>query len=264
MQIRNKVCLNGVIGLLSILFSATSLAMAKCDDSIYGILTPMISESFDIEKAMASKEVKIIDDVKYHVGKILGKKVVLVNSGIGLVNAAAITTSLIKDFHPCKLLLSGTAGSINKNLKTGDVVIAKDVFNADYGKLTSHGIVFNIANLNPQDSRQFLLVYKLDDIIKKMVSSILANPNYKIILGSIADSDNFPNSIAQIDLLRTDKVDVIAMESAAFSQVCWLFKTQCLIIRGVSNVAGENITDQGAVLAAKNAATVAMSLIGNS
>jgi nucleoside phosphorylase len=144
-----------LIGLIFLVVTNNSLASVKNRQIWYGVLAPMTSESLFIESAMTAKETKVIDHVKYHIGEIGGKKIVLINSGIGLINTAAFSARLIKDFHPIEIILTGSAGSINRTLKIGDVVIAKQVFNADYGKLTSRGPSFEVAdNPNPPDDQQ--------------------------------------------------------------------------------------------------------------
>ncbi len=241
-----------------------ALATVKNQQIWYGVIAPMTSESAFIESKMTDKQIKVIDHVKYHIGAIGGKKIVLVNSGIGLINAAAISARLINDFHPAEIILTGSAGSINRNLKIGDVVIAKQVFNADFGKLTPQGLSFELAdNPNPSDYRQIPLMFNTPFNLRKIMSTLPGSVNYRVMLGVAADSDNLPNSAQQIALLQANKVDVIAMEGAALAQTCWLFYEKCLIIRGVSNVAGETITEEGILLAAKNAASVTLDVLQN-
>jgi nucleoside phosphorylase len=45
------------------------------------------------------------------------------------------------------------------------------------------------------------------------------------------------------------------------AQTCWLFHSKCLIVRGVSNLASEPITDAGTLLAAKNAGEVTLKIL---
>jgi adenosylhomocysteine nucleosidase len=254
-----------IASLICFCITGNSFASTSNRTMWYGVLAPMASESSSIERTMTAKHVKTIDNVKYHLGKIGNKNIVLVNSGIGLINAAAISARLIKDFHPVEIILSGSAGSINSNLKIGDVIIAKQVFNADYGKLTPKGPTLEIAdNPNPQDNRQIPLLFDANFNLQKIMSTVPISVNYHVVLGIVADSDNLPNSASQIALLKANRVDAIAMEGAALAQTCWLFHTKCLIIRGVSNVAGEKITDEGTVLAAKNASLMAINVIQNS
>ena len=55
-------------------------------------------------------------------GKLNGQKLVLMESGIGKVNAAVGAVELIKRYHPDALINTGVAGGIDKCLGVMDVV----------------------------------------------------------------------------------------------------------------------------------------------
>ena len=59
-------------------------------------------------------------------GKINGKEVALLQSGIGKVAAAIGTTALLQLAKPDVVLNTGSAGGVAKGLKVGDIVISDE------------------------------------------------------------------------------------------------------------------------------------------
>ena len=65
-----------------------------------------------------------INDVVFHTGKIGNRDVVILKSGIGKVNAAIATLTLIDNFHVNLVINTGVAGGTGYKASIGDVVIA--------------------------------------------------------------------------------------------------------------------------------------------
>jgi len=61
------------------------------------------------------------DGRRYHLARLEGVRVVLGLAGIGMVNAATTTASVIRSFAPAGIIVSGVAGS---RYRIGDVVVA--------------------------------------------------------------------------------------------------------------------------------------------
>ena len=62
---------------------------------------------------------------------LAGKRMVLVLSGIGKVNAAVSTSWVIHQFAPDCVINTGSAGGLGQGLKVGDVVIGETVAHHD-------------------------------------------------------------------------------------------------------------------------------------
>ena len=58
-------------------------------------------------------------------GELAGKRMVLVLSGIGKVNAAVSTSWVIHQFAPDCVINTGSAGGLGKGLKVGDIVVGQ-------------------------------------------------------------------------------------------------------------------------------------------
>src|SRR5699024_6742681 len=77
-------------------------------------------------------------------GKLFGKEVVLLKSGIGKVNAAMGATIMHERYAPSHVINTGSAGGFAEKLKVGDVIISTEVvyhdvdvtaFNYAYGQV---------------------------------------------------------------------------------------------------------------------------------
>lgn len=65
----------------------------------------------------------------FYEGTINSYPVILVRTGVGLVNAAAATTLAIEKYNPILILNEGTAGGITIDRHKKDIIIGKEVFN---------------------------------------------------------------------------------------------------------------------------------------
>ena len=69
--------------------------------------------------------------MKFTEGKLLEKEVVIVNSGIGKVNAALAAQVLVDLFDVDAIINSGVAGAISNRLSIGDIVLSEDAVQHD-------------------------------------------------------------------------------------------------------------------------------------
>lgn len=249
--------------LLLFTFNSTTNASIAIKHPLYGIIIPTQYETHYLQQAIQHPKTLRIDGVTYNTGTIHDKNIVFVVSGLGKVNAAAIISRLIKDFHPELILLSGSAGSVNPSLQVGDVIIGKSIIDVDLGQYTEKGISFLDQQylINLQTNRPLPLEFKLDEHSLAWIKIWQKTIKPPVKLGVIATSDFLPNPQKQIDLLKMNKVDVIEMEGAAVMHTCWLFNTSCIVVRGVSNNANMSITSSGMKLAADNSAKIVINLI---
>ena len=97
-----------------------------------GIVVAMQEEREAIENLMEDKEKEQIYNLTFIKGKIEKQNCILVESGVGKVNAARTTQILVNKYNPEKIINAGSAGAINQLLEIGDVIIAKHVVQHDF------------------------------------------------------------------------------------------------------------------------------------
>jgi len=93
-------------------------------------LTPRLAviSAFDreLEKLRSSAritETYTINGRNFYVGQMAGKNVILLLSGVSMVNAAMTTQTLLDNFTVRGIVFSGIAGGVNPDLNIGDVTI---------------------------------------------------------------------------------------------------------------------------------------------
>ena len=92
----------------------------------FGIICAMPEEIKELTAALENEQVKEIGGKKYYSGQIDNQNVILVESGIGKVEAGITTEHLITDFGVDVVINSGSAGGIGQGLHVGDVVISSE------------------------------------------------------------------------------------------------------------------------------------------
>lgn len=221
----------------------------------YGIIAAMQEEMEEIKNIMGNIEEKKIYELTFFEGKINNSNVVLVEAGVGKVNAARVTQILMDNFDIEAIINVGSGAATNEELKIGDIVIGKTLVQHDFD-ITAFGhpkgYISNVGeNVKSDDS----LIEKMEHTISK-----LSNNEYKVKIGTIASGDIFCTDVQMKEKIRIKfNADVIEMESAAIAQVCKLDNKPVLIIRSISDVPnGKNeITfDEFLKLASKRCAQI--------
>jgi adenosylhomocysteine nucleosidase/futalosine hydrolase len=193
--------------------------------------------------------------IPYYRGKIAGKDVVVAITGIGKTFTGMTTTLFIHQFKPRLVLMSGTGARINQALRTGDVIVATETHEHDYGSLTRTGMVYRPLN-GPDNGNEVQNAFSppsslLSAADKAMTTyaapEVTANGStyrVKVRRGVVSSSDLFGVTQERIDSLRTKfHTDIMEMESAPLGLVCQTLGVPYLIVRAGSNVAQEAPND---------------------
>ena len=219
-----------------------------------GIIGAVDEEAAEIKKEIKDIKEEVISGIPFFRGKFNEKEVVFVQSGIGKVNAAITATLLIEKFNVKTVIFSGVAGSLNKDLKVGDVVAGVDVIQHDVDA-TAFG--YKIGQI-PQ-MKQW--AFEPDKNLLEKVQNI----SHKVILGRILTGDQFiSKKDVKIKLGKDFSALCVDMESGAVAQVCSRLNVKFLIIRSIS----DSITDESDIeycsfvkLAAKNSKEILKEII---
>ena len=178
-----------------------------------------------------------IHNLKFIAGKINNKECVLVESGVGKVNASRTTQILIDKFEIEYVINVGSAATANEELQIGDIVIGETLVQHDFD-ITAFGHKKGyISNVGENVKSDTQLIQKFKQTINK-----IENKDYKIKIGTIASGDIFcTENIMKQKIHSKFNADAIEMEGAAISQVCYLDKIPFIIVRSISdNPNGEN------------------------
>ena len=162
-------------------------------------------------------------------------ELILVQSGLGKVNAAVVSTLLIEKFECELLLFSGVAGGIDPGIEIGEVIIGESLIQYDYGTLKNRELLPFRPGSIPTGESKNELEYSLDPKIKHKIKVSLPN----VRMGIILTGDVFLQcEETQKELFEKFGAQAIDMEGAAVAQVAEQFGIPAIVVRCLSDLAG--------------------------
>ena len=178
---------------------------------------------------------QVVAGREFWVGHLHGQEVVAVLSRIGKVAAATTATALIERFAVDRILFTGVAGGIARNVQRGDVVVA-DAF-------LQHDL-----DASPIFPRYEVPLYGTDRfgtdpvLTQKLLAAVAqALPGTTLHRGLVASGDRFVSSALESQALQRALPDALAveMEGAAFAQVCSDYAVPFAAVRTISDRADD-------------------------
>ena len=198
-----------------------------------GIIGAMEVEIAILKEKM--EDVRIIKkaSMEFYEGTLAGRKVVVVRSGIGKVNAGICAQILVDVFSVDAIINTGIAGSLNKDINIGDIVLSTDVVQHD---MDATGFGYRKGQI-PQMPVFF---FNADEKLRRLAAEVCkeVNPDIQVFEGRIASGDQFVcdqdvknGIVAEFSAYATE------MEGAAIGQAADLNEVPFLIIRAISDKA---------------------------
>ncbi|MFS0784555.1 5'-methylthioadenosine/adenosylhomocysteine nucleosidase [Bacillus sp. 1P06AnD] len=229
-----------------------------------GIIGAMDSEVKTLKSQLSNTKVVKKAGLEFFRGSLNGKEVVIVQSGVGKVNAALCTQILVDEFNVGTLINTGVAGGLYDKLKVGDVVVSSRAVEHDMD-ITAFGHKKGyISDMSENGEPTYFSTDKaLAEKTQKIANEVLKeNQAY---IGTIASGDIFVSDQALKQSLITN-FDAYAaeMEGAAIAHVASVNKLPVIIIRSISDLANgeaEMTYDEFEVKAAENSAKIVNRLL---
>lgn len=187
------------------------------------------------EIAIIKKSIRNLNVIEHHTrtfyqGTIHNQGVVLVQAGIGKVNAAITTTILLEKFSVRGIINIGVAGG-QYNVSHKDIIISESVL---YHDVDAQGFSKYVAGQIPGEDPEFAS----DKILLQLAEMALEKLQLSYKIGRIASGDQFvydSHKISSVNSLYPN-IYAIDMESAAIAHVANTYRKPCIVIRSISDV----------------------------
>ena len=165
--------------------------------------------------------------LKVSSGTIQGENVLVVRCGVGLKKAAAATQKIIENYSVDRVVMSGTAGGVDGNLKIGDTVVSEEVLYHDTGRIAPYGADIISEDTSFKTEGELLLHAKRAAGNESLSQSIFFG---RITSGSKFATGKYFRSVA-------DKFHPLCldMETAAAAHVCCENNIPFIAVRSISD-----------------------------
>ena len=203
-----------------------------------GIIGAMESETQQFYEMMTDVTVMTAAGMTFRQGKMGGKDVVVVRSGIGKVNAAVCSQILVDRYHVDGIINTGIAGSLKNEINIGDIVLSTDALQHDV-EATAFG--YEPGHIPQMDVKEFKADERLLEIGLACCRKV--NPDIQTFTGRIVTGDQFIGDDDKKNWLReTFGGCCTEMEGAAIAQAAYLNQIPFLIVRAISDKADKSVT----------------------
>ncbi|ALC92537.1 5'-methylthioadenosine nucleosidase [Bacillus sp. FJAT-18017] len=195
-----------------------------------------------MEEEMAPFRIESRITARSQVGKVIVEEaiyrdqpLILVESGIGKVNAAVAVTLLIERYKPDLIINAGSSGAFAEGLKVGDVVVATQY---RYGDVDATCFGYEHGQVPQMPAK-----YDLDDNWLDVVRQAAAEADdlpYSLDFGLILTLDSFMSESDRVEWIKSTfpSVKVSDMEGLAIVQAAAQYGIPVLAIKVVSDITG--------------------------
>lgn len=199
-----------------------------------GIIGAMQVEVDLLKEAMEKHgpvSVETVSGRDFYEGIINDMPVVVVQCGVGMVNAALCAQALINTFSVAAVVNSGIAGSLDASIDIGDVVVANDAVNH----------IMDVQNLGYKPGQTpgiDAVAFPASPVLRKAAIQAAGELGITVHEGRVASGDRFVREESEKErIASTFQASCCEMEGAAVAQACYLSETPYLIVRAISDKA---------------------------
>ena len=194
-----------------------------------GIITAMSSEQKQLANQLENPTERKEGPFTYTEGTIKNNTIILMQCGIGKVNAAAGAVEMIRNFAPDCIISTGVAGGIDSCLNVMDVVVSSRIVYHDVwcGEGNAYGQIQGLPLYFTGNETLYQCAISLDT-------------ETAIHGGLICSGDKFITDRQELETIKANFPERLAvdMESASIAQVCHLYEVPFISFRIISDTPG--------------------------
>lgn len=198
-----------------------------------GIIGAMEVEVASLKEAMKVDRVVTKAGMDFYEGTLKEMPAVVVQSGIGKINAAICVQILADLFHVTHVLNTGVAGSLNADLDIGDILVSEKAVQHD---VDVSALGYPLGKIPGIESREFMADAAMADAVAAACRQ--ANPEIHVVKGCVASGDQFiSDKAAKERIISEFHGDCAEMEGAAIAQAAMLNGVPFVVVRAISDKA---------------------------
>ena len=200
-----------------------------------GIIGAMTVEVETLKEQMADKRTITRAGMEFCEGKLLGLPAVVVQCGVGKVNAAMCAQILCACFDVTHLVNTGIAGSLCADLDIGDLVVSRDAMYHDFDCVH---FGYEMGRVPGMDVVAFPASNEMVNFAFAAAESV--NPGHTRI-GRVASGDLFvAEKAAKEAIIKKTEALCTEMEGAAIAQTAYRNGVPFVILRAISDKADDS------------------------
>ena len=201
-----------------------------------GIIGAMDEEVAMLKEKLTEVQVETKAAMDFYKGKLEGKDVVVVRSGIGKVNAAMCAQILSDIYHADHVINTGIAGSLKAEINIGDIVLSTDALQHD---MDAQAFGYEPGQIPREDTLSIKADEDMISLAKECCKKV--NPEIGVFTGRVVSGDQFISDIEKKKWLTDTFAGYCTeMEGAAIAQVCYFNHIPFLIVRSISDKADDS------------------------
>lgn len=198
-----------------------------------GIIGAMELEVEELKSNMNMERIVEKASMKFFEGTLNSANVVVVQCGIGKVNAGMCVQILADCFNVTHIINTGVAGSLNADLDIGDILISTE---AVYHDMDVTPLGYEIGQVPGIDVKCFPADRAMINAAKASCEKV--NTDINVMTGRVASGDQFiASKDAKNKIISEVEGYCAEMEGAAIAHAAYLNKIPFVVIRAISDKA---------------------------
>lgn len=201
-----------------------------------GIIGAMEEEVERLTDMLVDVQIISKAGMNYYKGILNKKEIIVVKCGIGKVNAAICTQTMIDTFSISGIINTGIAGSLDAEIDIGDIVFSTDTVEHD---MDVAALGYEPGIIPDADTS----VYIADDHLRTLAIEAVsaAGLGIKTFCGRVVSGDQFiSDSNKKKWLIDTFGAVCTEMEGAAIAHAAYMNQVPFLIVRAISDKADDS------------------------